>query len=186
VICQQVPRQLHNTQMTPRNLQCPRERIAEIGKNLPLPIYAIIQAFFTWLVGKPYLGQVPLFRSTNEWELFKATAALCGGVFSGCWILNSLPIWFYPLLLAPWLITVGAARKFLVSICHRCIHKQFWGDDRDRILAEIVSTVLLLSGFDSYYHEHIRLHHHFKVFATKDDPDAKLLLSIGFLPGLKL
>jgi fatty acid desaturase len=166
--------------------RCPRKQIAEIGKkNLPLPFYTIIQAGFTWLVGKPYRGQVPLFRSTNEWELFKATAALCGGVFSGCWIFNSLPIWFYPLLFAPCLITAGAARKFLVSICHRCIHKQFWGDYRDRILAEIVSTVLLLSGFDSYYHEHIRLHHHFKVFATKDDPDAKLLLSIGFLPGLK-
>jgi fatty acid desaturase len=165
--------------------QCPRQSMAEIGKNLPQPIYTIIQAFFTWLVGKPYLGQIPLFRSTNEWELFKATAALCGGVFSGCWIFNSLPIWFYPLLFVTCLITAGAARKFLVSICHRCIHNQFWGDYRDRIVAEIVSTILLLSGFDSYYHEHIRLHHQFKVFATKDDPDAKLLLSIGFLPGLK-
>jgi fatty acid desaturase len=171
--------------MTKPNSPCPRQLMAEIGQNLPQPLYRLIQAFFTWFSGKPYIGQTPLFRSSKAWELFKPTAALISGVFGGCWILNCLPIWCYPLLYIPWLMTVGAARKSLVSICHRCIHKQFWGDNRDRILAEIVSTIFLLSGFDSYYHEHIRLHHKYKVFATKDDPDAKLLLSIGFLPGLK-
>jgi fatty acid desaturase len=171
--------------MTKPNSPCPRQLMAEIWQNLPQPLYRLLQAFFTWFSGKPHIAETPLFRSSKAWELFKPAAALISGVFGGCWILNCLPIWCYPLLYIPWLMTVGAARKSLVSICHRCVHKQFWGDNRDRILAEIVSTIFLLSGFDSYYHEHIRLHHKYKVFATKDDPDAKLLLSIGFFPGLK-
>jgi len=163
-----------------------RDRIALIGKGLHQPIYKGIQSMLTWLSGQPMIGQQPLFRSTKELELLKATIALFGGAFGSSWIFNSLSIEFYFLLLPFCLLTVGGARRFQVCIMHRCVHYQLWGDKRDRILTEIVSTILLLQNFDSYYYDHIRAHHHISRFANfKSDPDAKLMLLLGFQPGLK-
>jgi hypothetical protein len=81
---------------------------------------------------------------------------------------------------------VGGARKILICIIHRCVHYQFFGDKRDRILGEILSTLILVQGFDGYRYDHVKCHHHVDKFATfKGDPDAKFMLLLGFHPGLK-
>jgi Fatty acid desaturase len=165
---------------------CPREAMRAIGKGSHPLLYLLLQAFLTWLTGKAYPGQKPLFRSSKMFELFKATSALCTGVFASYWILTKVPIWGWPLLIVSWLLTVGAQRRFLVSINHRCVHTQMTGNPRgDRALAEIVSTVLFLQNFDGYVQDHTRLHHHREYgFTFEWDPDAKLLLLLGFHPGL--
>jgi fatty acid desaturase len=165
----------------------PREAIAEIGKGLHPLIYTLLQAFFTWLIGKSYQWQQPLFRSSKEFELLKNINALCAGVAMSYWIFNYLPVWCSPLLIVSWLITVGAQRRFLVSICHRCVHRQFFGNGwGDRALAEVISTILFLQGFDGYYEDHFKLHHHHNyAFTFEHDPDAKFLLLLGFHPGLR-
>jgi hypothetical protein len=162
-----------------------REQLAELGKNLPSFVYWLIQAFFTWLTGQSYPGQKPLFSSSKGYELMTALLSLFGGALASALILNSSPF-LYPLLSISWLVTVGAARKSLTCIIHRCVHHQFFGDKRDRILGEILSTVLLLQGFDSYQQDHVRCHHHRDKFATfEGDPDAQFLLALGFYPSLQ-
>jgi hypothetical protein len=69
-----------NNRSTQSTNQNPREQLAKLGKNLPLPVYTLIQAYLTWQIGKPYAGQQPLFRSTKEWELANSIFCL---VFSG-------------------------------------------------------------------------------------------------------
>jgi fatty acid desaturase len=158
---------------------------AELGNSYPCFLYNLIQAFLTWLTAKPYRNQKPLFRSSKEYELITATASLLGGAIASSIILNSSPLLF-PLLLVSWIVTVGAARSILTCIIHRCVHYQFWGDKRDRILAEILSTLILVQGFDGYRHDHVTSHHHIDKFATfEGDPDAKFMLAVGFYPGLK-
>ena len=163
-----------------------REQLAELAKKLESAlVYKLIQAFLTWLTGKPYQGQQFLFKSCKEYELTTAMASLLGGGVASSIIYHSSPLLF-PLLLISWIVTVGGARKTLTCIIHRCVHYQFWGDKRDLILAEILSTLILVQGFDGYRHDHVKCHHHVDKFATfENDPDAKFMLLLGFHHGLK-
>ncbi len=170
---------------TKTKVDSPREKLAEIGKGLSPFFYNLIQAFLTWMTGKPYPGQQPLFRSSKEWEVTTAIACLVGGGLGSSLIFTTSPF-LLPLLIPIWLVTVGSARTLLTSIIHRCVHYQFWGDRRDRVLAEILSTLILVQSFDSYRHDHVKCHHHIDRFATwEGDPDAKFMLAVGFHPGLK-
>ncbi|MEO0845732.1 MAG: fatty acid desaturase [Cyanobacteria bacterium J06648_1] len=162
-----------------------REELAKLGKDLPLPFYILLQAFLTWMTGKPYCGQQPLFVPTRFYQLMTTLLSLFGGAMGSIAIWNSSPL-FYPLLLVSWSFTVGGARKIQTCINHRCIHRQFFGDQRDRWLADGLSTILLTQDFEGYYYDHIKLHHHYDYFATFDnDPDADFLWHIGFRPGLR-
>lgn len=162
-----------------------RESLAKLGKSLPLPVYIRLQAFLTWLTGRPYKEQKRLFCVSRNGELIKALASLFGSAMLSALIVHSAPFYF-PFLPVPWLITVGSARKILACLIHRCVHGQFFGDKRDRILAEILSTLIFVQGFHQYKHDHVKLHHHRDYFATfGNDPDAKFVLSLGFFPGLK-
>ena len=162
-----------------------RKQLAELGKNFSPLVYKLIQTFLTWLTGKPYQGQKFLFKSCKEYELTTAIASLLGGGVASSIIYHSSPLLF-PLLPISWIVTVGGARKTLTCIIHRCVHYQFWGDKRDRILAEILSTLILVQGFDGYRHDHVKCHHHVDKFATfEGDPDAKFMLLLGFYPGMK-
>jgi fatty acid desaturase len=163
----------------------PRDRLAELGQSFPPPLYVFIQALLTWSTGKACSNQEPLFHSTKEWELANAIACLVGGGIVSGLIFNASPF-FFPLLIPSWLVTVGSARKILTNIIHRCVHYQFWGDKRDRMLAEILSTLTLVQGFDGYKYDHVKCHHHADKFATwAGDPDAKFMLAVGLHPGLK-
>jgi Fatty acid desaturase len=162
-----------------------RENLAKLGNSLPLPLYIRLQAFLTWLTGKPHKGQKPLYCSSRKYELIKALASLFSSAMLSSLILQSSPL-FFVLLPIPWLVTVGSARKILACLIHRCVHGQFFGDKRDRILGEILSTLIMVQGFDGYRHAHVHLHHHRDYFATfENDPDAQFVLSLGFRPGLK-
>lgn len=167
------------------NKRDPREELARLGQGLPRWLYKLIQAFLTWLTGKPYKEQKLLWRSSKQSELVKAVASLFGSAMLSALIVHSTPFYF-PFLPVSWLVTVGSARKILACLIHRCVHGQFFGDKRDRILAEILSTLIMVQGFDRYRHDHVKLHHHRDYFATfENDPDAKFVLSLGFFPGLK-
>ncbi|WP_041392180.1 fatty acid desaturase [Pleurocapsa sp. PCC 7327] len=162
-----------------------RNKLAILGKSLPDPCYKYLQNFLTWVTGKSYSGQKALFISSKNYELTTAIASLLGGVTVSATIFHSSFLLF-PLLPISWIVTVGGARKILTCIIHRCVHRQFWGNKSDRILAEILSTLIFVQGFDSYRHDHVKCHHHADKFATfEGDPDAKFMLVLGFYPGLK-
>ncbi|NBD31402.1 MAG: hypothetical protein GVY17_00115 [Cyanobacteria bacterium] len=108
-----------------------------------------------------------------------------GGIAASFAIYNASSILLYPLFLVTWAFTVGGARKLQTCIFHRCVHQQFFGDLRDRWLAEAVSTVLLIQNFDAYHFDHVKLHHRRDRFATfEHDPDAQFLWALGFQPKL--
>lgn len=159
-----------------------REELSKLGENLPTPIYKVIQALITEITGKPYRGQQPLFNKTPFFHLLIALLCLFGGVIISAMSWRSAP-W---ILLISWIYTVGGARDLQVNICHQCIHRNFFGNKRDRWLAEIVSTVLLVQNYDGYFHDHVRLHHNRKHFSSfEKDPDAAFLWKLGFRPGLE-
>jgi fatty acid desaturase len=162
-----------------------RNELTLLGKSLPDIYYKYLQSFLTWVTGKSYSGQKALFISSKKYELATAIASLLGGATASAVIFNSSP---FLILLLPisWIVTVGGARKILTCIIHRCVHRQFCGNKGDRLLAEILSTPLLLQGYDSYKHDHVTCHHHVDKFATfEGDPDAKFMLALGFYPGLE-
>lgn len=162
-----------------------REELAKLGKSLPPRFYNLLQTFLTWLTGKPYRGQTPLFKSSRLYELVTALTALFGSAAASAFICQSAPPLFLPLLLISWAITVGSARKLLTCIIHRCVHYQFWGDWRDHWLGEAISILIMTQDFEGYRHDHVKVHHHVNYFATfEHDPDARFVLALGFCPGL--
>ena len=55
--------------------------------------------------------------------------------------------------------------------------------DKHRWLVELLSIILFLQYFESYYIDHIKRHHHYQKFATAEDADMEFLLLLGFYPG---
>ena len=98
-----------------------RENLATVGKGLPPFFYNFVQAFLTWMTGKPYSGQQPLFRSSKEWELTTALACLVGGGIVSSLIFTT-STFLLPLLIFSWWVTVGSARAILTNIIHRSDH----------------------------------------------------------------
>lgn len=162
----------------------PREAMALWEKKGNSVLYLLFQALITAVTGKPYQGQQPLFQLSREAVLAKTTVSLVASVTTSTFLVSHPFYW--GLLPLPWLITVGSARTFLISINHRLIHSQFFGNKGDHWLAEVISTVLMLQGFDSYKHDHVHIHHHRDLCFTFQDPDAKTLLKFSFLPGLRV
>jgi hypothetical protein len=109
--------------------------------------------------------------------------SLFGGVAASSLIVTASPV-FWPLLVWSWMLTVHAARKAQLVICHHAIHANMTGNKRcDRVLVEVLSTLLMFQNFGSYHQDHVTKHHGQK-FATLEDPDMQFLLAIGFRPGM--
>lgn len=160
-----------------------RQELYQLTVFLPPLLHSLVQDCLTRMTGKPYPGEFPLFKQTRFSQLMTALASLFCSVAVSVTLWNSFPLlWF--LLPISWLFTVGAARKLHTTICHQCIHYNFLGDWRDRILAEIISTLLLIQDFNGYRQDHVKEHHHIEKFTTVNDPDLKFLLLLGFRPGL--
>lgn len=161
-----------------------RDSLRRLTDAWPKLLDALVQEYLTWMTGKPDRGREPLFKATRLFHLLTALAFLFGGAAVSALIWNSSPI-FLTFLPISWAFTVGGARKIQTCICHRCVHKEFFGDGRDRWLAEILSTLLLIQDFEGYRKDHMKLHHHVDYFATfEHDPDAQFLWQLGFRPSL--
>jgi hypothetical protein len=161
-----------------------RESLRRLTASWSNPLDTLAQEFLTWMTGKPHLEQKPLVKPTRLSHLGTALASLLGGAAVSATIWNHLPqLWF--LLPISWSFTVGGARKIQTMLLHRCVHRDFFGDKRDRWLAEILSTILLIQDYSSYFRDHCKLHHHVKKFSTfEHDPDAQFLWKLGFRPTL--
>jgi hypothetical protein len=108
---------------------------------------------------------------------------LFGGVASSWPFVTTLSS-FWPLLPVSWMLTVHGARKAYLVICHYAVHGNMTGNTLlDRVLVEVLSTLLTTSHFARYYQDHLRTHHGRK-FATVEDPDLQFLLALGFRPDM--
>lgn len=142
-----------------------------------------LQPTLTWVTGKALPGQRPLFEGNAFTQAAAPLTGLLGGAFlawnavaaGGLALLTLFPIW---------LVMVGSARKLQVTIAHQCAHFAFTGDRAfDWFLGQALTTLLLVDHMDSYYHEHVEIHHT-RQLSTAVDPDCKFLLELGIRPGM--
>lgn len=141
------------------------------------------QNLLTWITGKPYQGQKALFQSTWLTQTFSALFCLYGSALLGAFICHQ-SVAFWTFLLPCWLYLAGAARKIQVTLVHQCAHFNYSGNAKfDRVAAQILSTLVFVDHFDSYYREHILIHHT-KQLSSAMDPDCKFLLELGIKPGM--
>lgn len=93
--------------------------------------------------------------------------------------------WTVVLLPLGWIFTIGGSRYLQVSVVHFAVHNQVFARERhNRLLAQTISTALLITDFDTYHRDHVKNHHPIGKFARRGDPDLEFLIALGFLPGM--
>lgn len=148
-----------------------------------------MQPFLTWLMGRPYPGQKPLVP-VKHWSLTVLTFMViwASGIASACWAINTggVSLFVLPVSL---LLTVCGARALQVHICHQAIHKNLSGKwlvvrSRDKktislldfIIAEVISTMIMVQDATAYEHDHDGVHH--PDLASGNDPDFKFIVEV--------
>lgn len=128
-------------------------------------------------MGFPYSGQEPIFPDKPWWiSVVIPTFVLTSGVTMAMAIVNHGGIAWAAIPIA-WLLIVNAARTFQVHVCHQGIHGNFSGNQTvDRAAVEVVSTVLMVQGYDEYHDGHDDIHH--PKLASDEDPDLKFTVNV--------
>ncbi len=143
----------------------------------------IVQYFLSILTGKALPKQQPLFKSNAATQLLSSVAFLSFGVVGSFIVVNYFPIYLIFLLSVTWLFAVAGARKLQAEIQHQIVHFRYSGNERvDRIISDILTTVLVIQDFVAYKRDH--QNHHSTELATAKDPDASFLYFLGFKPGM--
>jgi Fatty acid desaturase len=155
--------------------------LTENGSPQPvLPLFRECIALFT---GYWPEGFRPRWKRRPWWHLVTTVLSLLGSVAGSSFILT-MSLTFWPFLLLSWMLTVHGARKAYLVICHYAVHGNMTGNTWwDRVLVEVLSTLLTTSHFARYHQDHRRTHHGLQ-FATLEDPDLQFLLALGFRPGI--
>jgi hypothetical protein len=150
---------------------------------------AWMQPLLTFFTGKPLIGEAPPLKLTPLLHLLTAFIGLFGSVIISAMILTALmmgipvTVLVLPVLPVSWMFTVNKARKLHTTIMHHCVHDNFLRSKlMDRIVGEVISTILMIQPFGPYQDDHKNTHHT-KHLATLEDPDVKFLMRFGFLPG---
>jgi hypothetical protein len=159
----------------------PTRSSTENGSPHPiLPLFRECVALFT---GDWPKGFHPRWKRRPWWHLVTTVLSLFGSVAGSSFILT-MSLTFWPLLLLSWMLTVHGARKAYLVICHYAVHGNMTGNTRwDRVLVEVLSTLLTTSHFARYRQDHVHTHHG-PPFATVEDSDLQFLLALGFRPGM--
>lgn len=162
---------------------------AQIRSEFKSRLPSFMQPFLTWLMGRPYSGQKPLVP-VKHWSLTVLTfmAIWASGIASACWAINAggVSLFVLPVSL---LLTVCGARALQVHICHQAIHKNLSGKwlvvrSRDKktislldfIIAEVISTMIVVQDATAYEHDHDGVHH--PDLASGHDPDFKFIVEV--------
>ncbi|CAM3378708.1 fatty acid desaturase [Cupriavidus taiwanensis] len=162
-----------------------RESMRDAGSFLPGPLYRTVQRFLTWLTGKALPGQQPAILLGPWSHVALNTLALTTGVALSCLAYARGGAWWLALL-PGWLLTVHAARKFFLVICHGGIHEAFSRRASvNRMFVDVVSLLLLTLPYEQFRQDHA-IDHHARYFSGKGDPDADVLYGIGLRPGRQL
>ena len=178
---------LSTTRTRPRASASPDNR--DVRASL-LVFPACTQGFWTWLTGKPLPNQ-KRSRATPWSYLFVTLACLTLGVIVSACCLTAMTraaFWTLPvlgfLLAYSLLLTAGSARVLHIVCAHHCLHRAFTGSlAGDRAVTEFIGLLIFMLPWDSFVEEHIGVHHS-KKLATLEDSDVKMLLTLGFRPGM--
>ena len=150
----------------------------------PLPVLSLSREIMAHFTGKWPGAYRPRWRRRPWWWLVTMLLSLNGGAAMS-WLIITGPAQYWPGLVISWMLTVHGARKAQLVICHHAVHGNLTGRKTwDWLVGEILTTVLTIQSFHRYYQDHVRTHHG-SPLATRDDPDVKFLLAIGFRPGMR-
>jgi len=152
----------------------PRETMRELPR--------VTQPFLTWLTGVPLVGS----RARVRWHPILALIAGLVQTTAGVLIaaIGLRQDWFLavPMVMLSWPFTAGGLRRLDVVVVHQTLHKMFSASSLgNRVLSEIVTTVLWRPPYDDNRKEHL-LHHAFP--CSLRDGDTRYLLSTGAGPGM--
>lgn len=147
------------------------------------------QPFWTWLTGCALPGE----KRTNAtpWTYLSVTFGLVLlGLTVAVASVAALSVWtrWSPLALVTLfyaqLLAAGAFRTLHIVCAHHCIHRSFSGRlCTDRNVAELISVLIFMVPWEQYINDHVGVHHS-KKLATQDDGDVRMLLDLGFRPGM--
>lgn len=142
------------------------------------------QKFWTWLTGKERAIS-PSSRRINPIEpVFWSLTLLVSGILGSVLILFChLNLLWLPMT---FLLTVSGARYIVATIIHHGVHNAvFKTEFANRILCEILSTLIVVQPFDSYKKFHV-YEHHGRDFSTLNDQDLATIYSLGLRPGIPI
>jgi len=138
------------------------------------------QPFLTWLTGVPLEGERPVIRWTPVWAGFLGLVQMAIGIAIGALALSSFALWSIPLLVLSWLTTSGGMRRLDVVIVHQTLHRMVTKTARgDRIVGELVTTLLWRVPYDDNRKEHL-IHHAYP--CSMKDVDTRYLIATGMKP----
>jgi hypothetical protein len=146
--------------------------------RLPRPV----QPYLTWVTGAPLAGGRPLIRWTARKAAILGIGQTAAGVAAGAVALAALRPATVPVLLLSLLLTTGGMRRLDVVLVHQTLHRMFAKTPRrNRIVGELVTTVLWRMPYDKNREEHL-IHHAFP--CSMRDQDTRYLMSTGMRPGM--
>jgi len=146
---------------------------------------AILQRFITSFTGKAAVGELPgPVLSARTYSLL-GIAQWPAIILVGCSLLIAQPVWGWLALPCIWLVAVNGLRKAHAVISHHAVHREITRSWRgDYWIQVIASAESFAHSWEDYFEAHVKGHHSRKMFTTAADPDAALLLILGFRPGM--
>ncbi|MET3135072.1 fatty acid desaturase [Oxalobacteraceae bacterium GrIS 1.11] len=141
-----------------------------------------IQPYLTWLTGVPLHGEYQRVRWTPIKVALLALTQIVFGIALGAWALHAFTYMHLPALLLAWLTTAGGMRRADVLLIHQSLHRMVTKSALgDRIVGELITTLLWRMPYDVNRREHL-LHHAFP--CSLKDGDTLYLLGTGMRPGM--
>ncbi|GAB5379659.1 MAG: hypothetical protein Alis3KO_05500 [Aliiglaciecola sp.] len=161
----------------------PREQMREVGENLPLFFYLLLQQGITENTGKA-LSDVPPLVSFTTWHRQFFMWLQLGAGFVLIYLATLIGDAFWLLLPLAWLLIAACLRTMQVSFTHYGSHgtliqqSKRWND----WLADVYAMIALSTPLAHYRSGHVGDGHHGKL-NTESDPDSRFLIDNGFEPG---
>ncbi|WFQ79543.1 hypothetical protein PXH59_18630 [Xenorhabdus sp. SF857] len=143
------------------------------------------QGIWTWLTGKDIPDRKPLWRSNSIEMIFWSISWVIIGILLIYWALNGQMALLPSIIvyLIGVLFSVSGARYVVATIIHQGVHGNLLSNQTsNKILCEVLSTILITQPYDSYRQFHI-YEHHGKDFSTVEDKDLAAIYKLGFIPG---
>jgi fatty acid desaturase len=161
-----------------------RQKLWLLTCSLPAPVHLLLQSYFDWLTGKPYLP--PLWNSNPYLELLFGILELLLGLT--CWLYIGFHQSGYFLMPVSWFLTVASYAQFR-EIAHHCVHNRFSQQKAlNYWLGTLITSVIQITEFNSFRNYHNTQHHHPEKLATMEhDPANKpyLVYTLHFKLGMR-
>ncbi len=141
-----------------------------------------IQPFLTWMTGMPLKNEIPLIKWTPTKALLLAIIQTGIGILLSYYAMQQHIILSILILLISWLLTTGGMRRLDVIIIHHSLHNKLYKSFlANRIISEIITTILWRVPYDSNRKAHID---HHRRPCSDIDYDLQYILSTGFKKGM--